>query len=111
MSFGRGRERKPREKAEIEKLVTAALKAFPKDNKIELKSQDAIPLGNGYVATVGHWEQSFTGDDGKKQTVQVRTTELIKMQGHKTLYVVDHASVGVAPPNEAAAKEGAAASQ
>jgi len=101
---GQGEEAKG--KAEIEKLVTNALKAFPKDSQIVLKSQEAIPLGRGYIATVGRWEQSFTGDDGKKQTVAVRTTEIIKKQGSKTLYVVDHASIGTPPPTEPAQSGG-----
>ena len=87
-------------KAEIEKLVTNTLKNFPKDSKLAIKSQQAIPLGNGYIATVGRWEQSFTGDDGTKQTIQVRTSEIIKKQGRKTLYLVDHASFGMPPPNQ-----------
>ena len=29
-----------------------------------LKSQEAIALGDGYISTVSHWEQSYTRDDG-----------------------------------------------
>ena len=90
-------------KAQIEKLVSKFVAELPKDAKITLKSQTAIPLGSDYVATVGHWEESFTDPEGKKQTVALRTTEIIKKQGGKTLYVVDHASVGVPPPSEPAA--------
>jgi uncharacterized protein (TIGR02246 family) len=85
-------------KAEIEKLVANFLKDLPKDAKITLKSQTAIPLGKDYVATVGNWEETFTDPDGKKQTASLRTTEIIKKEKEKTLYVVDHASVGVPPP-------------
>ena len=98
---GQGEE--ARGKAEIEKMVSKFVAELPKDAKITLKSQTAIPLGADYVATVGHWEESFTDPDGKKQTVALRTTEIIKKQGGKTLYVVDHASVGVPPPSEPAA--------
>jgi hypothetical protein len=63
-------------KAEVEKLLTNAMNRFPKDGRVVFKSQEAVPLGNGYIATVGHWEISFTNDDGKKQTVQIRSTEI-----------------------------------
>ena len=84
-------------KAEIEKLVANFLKDFPKDAKITLKSQTAIDLGGGYIATVGRWGESFTDADGKQQTAEVRTTEIIKKEKGETLYVVDHASIGVPP--------------
>ena len=58
-------------KAEIEKLLTNAMQSVPKDGRVVFKSQEAVPLGNGYIATVGHWEISFTNDDGKKQTVDL----------------------------------------
>jgi uncharacterized protein (TIGR02246 family) len=89
-------------KAEIEKLLTNAMKSFPMDGRVVFKSQEAVPLGNGYIATVGSWEISFTNDAGKKQAVQIRSTEIIRKQGRKTLYVIDHASVGT-PPNQPAA--------
>jgi hypothetical protein len=62
-----------------------------------LKSHEAIPLGDGYIATVGQWEQSFVDDAGREQTAQVRTTET-RIQ---TLYVVDPASIGTPPPPRA----------
>ena len=40
-----------------------------------LKSQDAIVLGDGYNATVSHWEQTYTRDDGTKAAAHVRKTE------------------------------------
>ena len=88
-------------KAEIEKLISNFLKALPKDAKISLNSQTAMLLGGGYIATIGHWGESFTGTDGKKQTVDVRTTEIIKKANGKTLYVVDHASIGMPPVTQA----------
>jgi uncharacterized protein (TIGR02246 family) len=88
-------------KAEIEKLLKNAMQSFPKDGSVVLKSQEVVPLGNGYIATVGHWEISFTNDDGKKDTAQIRSTEVIRKRGRKTLYVIDHASVGTPQPNPA----------
>ena len=84
-------------KAALEQLVANFVKQLPKDAKITLKSQKAIPLGGGYIATVGHWTESFTDADGKQQSVDVRTTEIIKVHKGKTLYVVDHASIGLPP--------------
>ncbi len=89
-------------KVEVQKLIGDLLKQLPKDARITLESQTAIPLGGGYIATVGHWKQSFTDPDGKQQTAEVRTTEIIKKDKGKTLYVVDHASVGAPPPPDAA---------
>jgi ketosteroid isomerase-like protein len=84
-------------KVEIEKLIVDTLKAFP-GVKMTLKSQEAMPLGSGYIATVGKWEMSFKGSDGKAQTMEIRTSEVIKKRGHRTVYVIDHASVGLLPP-------------
>lgn len=88
-------------KAEIEKLVSNFLKELPKDATLTLKSQTAIPLAGGYIATVGHWDESFTDADGKKQSADIRTTEIIKKDKGKTLYVIDHASIGLPPEPEA----------
>ena len=88
--------------AAIEKLVAEFVKDLPKDAKMALKSQTAIPLGGGQIATVGHWEETFTDADGKPQTAEIRTTEIIKAVGKRTLYVVDHASIGLPPPPPAA---------
>jgi hypothetical protein len=38
------------------------------------------------------------GPDGKPATFRVRTTEILKRQGDKLVYVVDHASIGLPPP-------------
>jgi uncharacterized protein (TIGR02246 family) len=84
-------------KAAIEQLVSEFIKQLPKDAKITLKSQTAIPLGGGYIATVGHWTESFTDASGKVQSADIRTTEILKKQKGKTLYVVDHASIGLPP--------------
>ena len=90
-------------KAEIEKMVSKFVAELPKDAKLTLESQTAIPLGNDYVAIVGNWEETFTDPDGKHQAVSIRTSEIIKQEGGKTLYVVDHASVGLPPPSPAPA--------
>ena len=95
---GQGEEANGR--AEIEKLVANFLKTLPKDAKMTLKSQTAIALGGGHIATVGHWDQSFTDADGTRRTVDIRTTELITKEKGKTLYVIDHASIGLPPEPE-----------
>ncbi len=85
-----------RGKPAIEKLIVETLKAFP-GAKMSLESQDALPLGRGYIAVVGRWRMVVPGEAGKTETMQIRTTEIIKKQGGRTLYVVDHASVGLPP--------------
>ena len=82
---GQGEEANGR--VEIEKLVANFLKQLPEDSKITLESQTAIPLSGGYIATVGRWHQTFTDPAGKHQTVQLRTTEIIRKEKGKTLYV------------------------
>src|ERR1700752_919144 len=64
---GQGDEAKG--KAQIEKLIVNTLNAFP-GAKMTLKSQEAIPLGSGYIATIGKWEMSFKGSDGKTQIME-----------------------------------------
>jgi hypothetical protein len=59
-----------------------------------LKSQEANALGDGYISTVSHWEQSYTLDDGTKALARVRATEIIRVTERASLYVVDHASFG-----------------
>ena len=97
---GQGDEAKG--KAAIEALLTRTFKMFPKSGLVP-KSQDTIPLGNGYIANVGFWDQTVPGPDGKPATFRVRTSEILKRQGDKLLYVVDHASIGLPPPPPAAA--------
>jgi hypothetical protein len=62
-----------------------------------MKSQSVIPLSGDYLAVIGHWEISFKDANGKMQTAPVRTSEILKKRA-KTLYVVDHATVGLPPP-------------
>lgn len=94
---GQGDEAKGKDK--IEQLIVNTMKAFP-GAKTTLKSQEAIPLGSGYIATIGKWEMSFKGSDGKTETMEIRTSEVIKKQGGRLLYIIDHASVGLPPPSE-----------
>ena len=98
---GQGEE--ARGKAEITKLVTASLKASP-DSSPVLVSQDVLPLGDGLIAVLGQWKQDVKGPDGKVETLHVRSSEILKKTGGKTLYVVDHASIGVPPPPPGAAQ-------
>jgi uncharacterized protein (TIGR02246 family) len=87
----------------IEKLFVNAFKVFP-DLKVALKSQETRLLGKDYMANVGHWQETFTAPDGKLQTAEVRTTEILRKTGGKLFYMVDHASVGLPPsPGTAAA--------
>ena len=84
-------------KAAFEKLA----KSFcdPKTElKLSLKSIDGISLDSDHIATVGHWEGSFKGPDGKKVVSQVRTTEVLLKAGSGWQYIVDHASIGLPPP-------------
>lgn len=57
-------------------------------------------MGSGYIATIGKREMSFKENNGKVQTMEIRTSEIIKKQGHRSVYVIDHASVGLPPPGE-----------
>jgi len=59
---------------------------------------DAIALDKNHVATVGQWEDTFTGPSGKPMTSIVRTTEVLVKQQGRWKYLVDHASVGAPPP-------------
>ena len=91
----------------IEKLV----KNFcnPKTElKLTLKSIDGISLDSDHIATVGHWEGSFKGPDGKKVVSQVRTTEVLLKAGSGWKYIVDHASIGLPPPKPPQAHKPAA---
>ena len=83
-------------KSEIAKRIDAMVKSSP-DATIRLASQDAMPLVADYVATVSHWEMTVKGPDGKAMTVPIRSTEVLRVQGSGALYVIDHASVGMAP--------------
>jgi len=84
--------------AAIEKLATAFVAGLPESAEIHLDAQTVIPLGDGHVATVGRWTQSVTDADGKRQTAEIRTSEVLETKQGKTLYLVDHASIGLPAP-------------
>ena len=84
-------------RAGIGKLVDGLLNSFP-NSTLTLKSQDAIALGTRYIASTGHWDQTVTMPDGHTETFHIRTTEILRKVGNKTLYVIDHASIGLPPP-------------
>lgn len=87
-----------RGKTEIRALIESTLRSFPKGSRLALRSQDAIALAEGYIATVSQWEQSYTREDGTQITSLFRATEVIRTSGRGTLYVVDHASAGLRAP-------------
>ncbi len=93
---GQGEEAKG--KAAIEPLVRELI-AATKGAHVVLKSQESMPLGDGYIVNVGRWEQSATSPDGKPVTVTIRTSEVLARTDGKWLYLVDHASVGAPPPS------------
>ena len=87
-------------KASIEKLAKGL--CDPKSEaKFTLKSIDGISLDSDHIATVGNWEGSFKGPNGKRQVSQVRTTEVLQKSGSGWKYIVDHASIGLPPPKAA----------
>jgi uncharacterized protein (TIGR02246 family) len=86
-------------RAAIAKLVDHLVKSFP-GSTLTLKSQEAVALGTRYIATVGHWEQTATMPDGKTQTFQIRTSEVLRKDGEVWLYVIDHASIGLPPASQ-----------
>ena len=87
---GRGQEARGREA--IAALVRRELPAM-RAAKPVLVSLDATPLADGVIAVVGHWEHGAGND-----RVAVRTSEVLVRRGGAWRYLVDHASIGVAPP-------------
>jgi len=83
-------------KNEIATRVDAMFNGAP-DATLRLVSQDAMPLGGDYIATVSHWEMTVKGPDGKSMPVPIRATEVLRVRGGSALYVIDHASIGMAP--------------
>ncbi len=92
-----------RGKPAIRRLIESTLKSFPAGSRLALHAQDAIALGGGYIATVSHWEQTYPRADGSLASSMFRASELIRVSGRQSLYVVDHASAGLPAPPEAAA--------
>jgi uncharacterized protein (TIGR02246 family) len=99
---GQGEEAKgkPAIEALAKKLVAE------KSGTIVLKSQDSIPLGDGYIVNVGRWENTLKTPAGKTQTVVIRTSEVLQKTDGKWLYLVDHASIGLPPPAPSHARRG-----
>ena len=98
---GRGEEAKG--KAAIEPLVRKLI-AATKGAHVVLKSQESMPLGDGYIVNVGRWENTVPAGGGKRVTVEVRTSEVLAKTDGKWLYLVDHASVGMPPAKPASAR-------
>ena len=89
-----------RGKAAIEKLVVNLCN--PKlASKTVLKDAVGVQLDLSHIAVIGHWESTQNGPDGKPVTAQIRTSEVIVKSGDGWRYVVDHASIGVPPPEPA----------
>lgn len=100
---GAGEEAKG--KTSIEKLATELCNPKSKP-KFALKSIEGISLDNSHIATVGHWESSFTAPNGKRVSAQLRTTEVLVKSGSVWRYLVDHASIGQPPPKATAKPAG-----
>lgn len=84
-------------KAAIEKLAKDLIKSS-EGSTLMLKSQSVVDLGGGVIAVIGQWESVGPDAKGVNQTTVLRTSEVIKKVGNKTLYLVDHASIGVPAP-------------
>ena len=97
---GQGAEAKG--KAEIEKMAAALCKERG-GPQFALKSLEALPLGDAYIVTVAHWEDTITGPGGRRITTEVRSTEVLVKKDGAWRYLVDHASVGTPRPRQAAA--------
>jgi uncharacterized protein (TIGR02246 family) len=94
---GAGEEAKG--KAAIEKLATDL--CDPKANKPVLKSVVGEQLDPSHIAIIGHWEITQNGPDGKPMTSEIRTSEIIVKTAGGWRYLVDHASIGLPPPEPA----------
>jgi ketosteroid isomerase-like protein len=89
-----------RGKAAIEKLATNL--CDPKlDTKPVLKSVVGVQLDPSHIAIIGRWEFTQNGPDGKPATSEIRASEVIVKSGAGWRYVVDHASIGLPPPEPA----------
>lgn len=86
-------------KAEIEKLLADVMAAF-EGAQTTLQTQKVVPLADAYTGIVGRWQIVFREPDGSTQTVFLRSSEVIKKDGERTLYVIDHDSIGVPPAEE-----------
>jgi ketosteroid isomerase-like protein len=86
-------------KAEVERLLTETVEAF-EGAQTTLASQTVVPLAGDTIGIVGRWVLVFKEPDGSAHTVHLRTSQVIKKDGDRTLYVIDHQSIGVLPTAE-----------
>jgi uncharacterized protein (TIGR02246 family) len=89
------------EEAKGKAAITPLAQRFIENMKgahVVLKSQQSIPLGEGYIVNVGRWAVESTTPDGRRVTSEVRTSEVLAKTDGKWLYLVDHASIGLPPP-------------
>ena len=84
-------------KEAIAKVIKVECSGAAKSSLKQISS-DSHAIGKDYIINVGMWDDTMPGPDGKPTTVRVRTTELLHRSKGKWRYVVDHASIGSAPP-------------
>jgi len=83
-------------KAALEGFWKQSFQMTP-DIAVTLQSYDVVQTSPDTAMGMGLWEDTFTGPDGKKITVQVQTSEVyVKVKGQWKIRV-DHASF-VPPP-------------
>lgn len=99
-----GQDEEGRGKEQIRKLLEGVF-AGQKDRRLVLQTLAATSLDADHIATVGRWQSAFTAPDGRRVTSEVRTTEVLVKVGGAWRYLVDHASVGIAPPKPAARRQ------
>jgi ketosteroid isomerase-like protein len=85
--------------ADIERLLTETVEAF-EGAQTTLASQKVVPLAGDFTGVVGRWVIVFKEPDGSAHTVHLRTSQVLKKDGDRTLYVLDHQSIGVQPADE-----------
>jgi uncharacterized protein (TIGR02246 family) len=98
-----GQREEAKGKAAIEGLLREVFERT-KDRKLALESIEGRALGEGHIATIGHWESAFTTPRGRRVTARLRTTEVLVKADGGWRYLVDHASIG--QPRPVAARRG-----
>lgn len=86
-------------KVDIERLLTETIASF-EGAQTTLASQTVMPLAGDYAGVVGRWVIVFKEEDGSAHTVHLRTSQVLKKDGERTLYVMDHQSIGVQAADE-----------
>ncbi len=86
-------------KAELEAMVKRELPSMRATPLVQ-KSSDVIAIDATHIMNVGRWEMTMPPSGGGKarETVTVRTSELLVNEGGTWRYLVDHASIGAPPP-------------